>query len=112
MLLKNFSGLSVREKGSIKLIENHLGIRPDFVLDPTLLIDKKYYLDIIKNYKSNISIRDNYIFLYSVTNLQSVTSFFNKLIKENQYKIFWVKDNIKDFIYGIYYHKNHYYFLS
>ena len=105
MLLKNFSGLSVREKGSIKLIENHLGIRPDFVLDPTLLIDKKYYLDIIKNYKSNISIRDNYIFLYSVTNLQSVTSFFNKLIKENQYKIFWVKDNIKDFIYGIYYSK-------
>ncbi len=36
-LLKNFTGISVREKGSIKLIKKHLGITPEFVLDPTLL---------------------------------------------------------------------------
>ena len=42
MILKNFTGISVREKGSIKLIEHHLGFKPTFVLDPTLLIYKKY----------------------------------------------------------------------
>ena len=41
LLLKNFTGISVREKNSIKLIKNHLGIEPIFVIDPTLLIEKK-----------------------------------------------------------------------
>ena len=41
-LLKNFTGVSVRENGTIKLVENHLNITPTLVIDPTLLIDKKY----------------------------------------------------------------------
>ena len=41
LLLKNFTGISIREKDSIKLIKNHLGIEPIFVIDPTLLIEKK-----------------------------------------------------------------------
>ena len=44
-LIKNFTGLSVREKNSIKLIKKHLGIKPEFVLDPTLL--KWFILDFI-----------------------------------------------------------------
>ena len=39
-LLKTFSAISVREEGAIKLIKQHLGIKPELVLDPTLLIDK------------------------------------------------------------------------
>ena len=46
-LLKKFSGISVREKGAIKIAKKHLGIRPEFVLDPILIIKKKYYLDLI-----------------------------------------------------------------
>ena len=41
-LLKNFTGISIREKGSINKIERHLDIKPTFVLDPTFLVDKKY----------------------------------------------------------------------
>ena len=37
MLLKDFTGISVRDKMAIKLIEKNLGFKPDFVLDPTLL---------------------------------------------------------------------------
>ena len=62
ILLKSFNGISVREKGSIKLIERHLGIKPLLVLDPTLLIDKKYYLNLIINYNGNISTKNEYIF--------------------------------------------------
>ena len=36
-LLKNFTGISLREKDSIKEVENNLGIKPVFVLDPTFL---------------------------------------------------------------------------
>ena len=65
-LLNNFHGISIREEGSIKLIEKHLGITPSLVLDPTLLIDKKYYLDIIRNYKNKTNMKKKYIFIYSV----------------------------------------------
>ena len=41
-LLKNFKGISIREQGSLDLIKKHFGIIPEIVLDPTLLIDKKY----------------------------------------------------------------------
>ena len=37
-LLKNFTGISLREKDSINEVENNLGIKPVFVLDPTFLI--------------------------------------------------------------------------
>ena len=66
-LLRNFTGISVREKGSIELIEKHLGIKSLFVLDPTLLIDKKYYLNLIKNFKPNINEKEKYIFIYLIS---------------------------------------------
>ena len=61
-LLQNFTGVSVREKGSINLVNKHLQIKPLFVLDPTLLIDKKYYLNLINNYKKKSN--QNYLFVY------------------------------------------------
>ena len=105
ILLKNFSGISVREKGSINLIENYLGIRPNFVLDPTLLIDKKYYLCLIKNYNGNISSNNDYIFFYTITKVYNLTKLINKITEQKKYKIFSTKYDIKDFIYGIYYSK-------
>ena len=48
-LLKNFSGISFREDGTLKLLEDHLGLKSEFVLDPTLLLDKQYYLNEIQN---------------------------------------------------------------
>ena len=61
-LLKNFTGLSVREISDVELIKKHLGFKVQFVLDPTLLIDKKYYLKLIKNFKSDIINQVNNIF--------------------------------------------------
>ena len=104
-LLKNFNGISVREKGSIHLIKEHLGITPYFVLDPTLLIDKQYYLNLIKNYKPKICINESYIFVYTVSKFKKLKSFLDKIKKINKYKIYWVKYNVKDFLYGIYYSK-------
>ena len=105
-LLKNFSGISVREKGSVKLIKKHLGFRPTFVLDPTLLIGKKYYLKLINNYKNDISIDNSFIFIYKVTKLEILQKFINKIREKYNNKIyminFYVENQIRKFIYGIY----------
>ena len=67
-LLPNFTGLSFREKGMIKLVEKHfnLAVKPVIVLDPTLLIDKNYYLNEIQNYKRDFNFNEKYIFVYQL----------------------------------------------
>lgn len=104
--LKSFSGISVREKGSIKLIEKHLGFKPIFVLDPTLLIDKKYYLELIKNYKPKENINEKYIFTYIFKNEKNTQKFINYASQYLGFKIYNVnmkdKNAVEKFIYGIY----------
>jgi hypothetical protein len=63
-LLKKFSGVSVREIGAIEKVKKHLGIHPEYVLDPTLIIDKKYYLDLIKDFKFNF--KEKYLCVYQL----------------------------------------------
>ena len=79
--LKKFSGISVREKDSIYLIKKHLGINTELVLDPTFLIDKKYYLDIIKNFKGNRLKNKRYIFSYVISNSQLTKSLMRNASK-------------------------------
>ena len=104
-LLNKFKGISVREKGSIKLIKEHLGITPIYVLDPTLLINKKYYLNLIKSYKGKIKIDKKYIFNYSIRKDINIINFINLLRNYTNYKLYnWYLKNsskIEDFIYGI-----------
>ena len=103
--LKNFTDISVREKGSVNLVKKHLGITPEFVLDPTLLIDKKYYLNIISNYKKNINIKTNFILTYIFLKEKNTKKFIKNASKQLGYKIFIVKKNDEDaiekFIYGM-----------
>ena len=105
LLLKNFTGVSVREKGSIKLIEKHIGIKPKLVLDPTLLINKNYYLNLIKNYKSNINITEAYIFSYIISSDKKIKNYIQRACAQLKYKYYPVKskekNSIEKFIYGI-----------
>lgn len=103
VLIKQFKNISVREQGSINLIKKHLKIEPEFVLDPTLLIDKKYYINIIRNYSSNIYINDNYIFAYIITVEKNMDNFINRASKKLNYKVYnMTLDNqstVEEFIY-------------
>ena len=47
-LLKKFIGLSVREKNAVEILQKNFGINSIHVLDPTLLLDKNNYLELIK----------------------------------------------------------------
>lgn len=50
-LIKHFDAVSVREPSAINLCKDHFGITPKQVLDPTLLLDKDEYIDLIKDTK-------------------------------------------------------------
>ena len=47
-LIKKFSAVSVREKSSVKLVEDNLGVDAKWVLDPTMLLTKDDYLEVCK----------------------------------------------------------------
>ena len=107
-LLKNFSGISVREKGLSTLIKKHLGIKAYYVLDPTLLIDKKYYLKIIEKYRYFPNLNENFILTYKIKHIKvkkKMNSFINKAKKELNIKIYNVDRHenqyIEKFIYRI-----------
>lgn len=86
-LLTKFSGISVREKGLIKLVEKHLGVHPEFVLDPTLLIDKKYYLELIKDFKANLKYNEKYLCVYQLDKNVLIEKLIREISKKYNYKI-------------------------
>ena len=103
-LLKTFSGISVREEGAIKLIKQHLGIKPELVLDPTLLIDKKYYLDIIKDFKDEKPKQKKFIFIYCVEFSKYIINVMKKAKSFFNYETYYMDLNnctIQNFLYYI-----------
>lgn len=104
-LLKKFNGISVREKALVKLTYIHLGIKPLLVLDPTFLINKKYYLDIIKNYKRNFNFKEKYLYVYQLDENFIINEFIEEAKKKLKYKIFksnqFEKFSVENFLFGI-----------
>ena len=109
-LINDFTGISVREDNLVKMITSHLGFKSEIVLDPTLLIDKKYYLDLIKEYKSNIidkSNNGNFIFAYILTKKQMYLfeNYFHEVERKLNTKIFnitiYTENQVEEFLYGI-----------
>ena len=107
-LLQNFIGLSVRERSAMKLIKNHLRFKSQFVLDPTFLINETKYLDLIKNYKSEIinqTINNSFIFAYVLTNSSYIENYLLEVENELKINIFRLKisnnNQVEEFLYGI-----------
>ena len=102
-LIANFSDISVREEGAVKLIEEHFGRTPTFVLDPTLLIDKEYYLNIIKDYKGSRIMNKKYIFVYTISNPIEVFEAVKKASLILNYEAYYLRLNnqttIENFLY-------------
>lgn len=54
-LIQKFDAVSVREKQAVDLIKNQLSGEAVFVLDPTLLLDKEDYLEVINAHQPALS---------------------------------------------------------
>lgn len=49
-LAKSFQGISVREKQLVELCASKIGITPLWVIDPTMLLDPKDYMDVVSSH--------------------------------------------------------------
>lgn len=58
--LSNFHSISVREENAVKILEDNVFIKSEWVVDPTLLFTKDDYNDII----SERLVQEKYIFIY------------------------------------------------
>ena len=104
-LLKNFTGISFREIGTERMAEEHLGIKAVFVLDPTFLLDKSYYLDLIKNYKRDFDFNKKYIMIYQLDNNIKIRKFINDAINKLNFTIYEVSHQdeyyVENFIFAM-----------
>lgn len=50
-LIKKFQAISVREESGVKLCNDMFGVEAKHVLDPTMLLNKEDYLELIKDYR-------------------------------------------------------------
>lgn len=50
-LIKKFQAISVREESGVKLCKDMFGVEAKHVLDPTMLLNKEDYLELIKDYR-------------------------------------------------------------
>lgn len=50
-LVKLFDGVSVREKSAVNLCQKYLECKSEFVLDPTMLLEKEDYIHLVENEK-------------------------------------------------------------
>lgn len=62
-LLRKFAGVSVREKATQDMCEKYFGIKPELLIDPTMLIDKEDYMKIISS-KPRLYEENNVVFSY------------------------------------------------
>ena len=97
-LVKQFSGISVREYSSIEIIKRNLGIKPYFVLDPTLLLNKFDYLKILVNYNSDIDINENYLVVYILDNSTLIQDFVENIGKKLNYRILYISSKGENYI--------------
>lgn len=75
---KKFKKITVREDAAASFIEQSVGVRPEIVLDPTLILDSTEWNSLIKGYKP---IQGEYIAFYSVLSSKEVIDYVETLSK-------------------------------
>lgn len=101
-LLSQFKSVSVREESAVCLLKNNLNYKPIQVCDPTLLLEKEDYLNLLNEYSCNTENGGSGIFCYildpndsrmsnfkNISNLTGLDTYqmmpkaFDKYYKEN-----------------------------
>lgn len=63
--LKSYTAISVREQKAVDIIRHNINRDAELVLDPTLLLDKQYWMNFAR--KSDVIDDDGYILVYVLT---------------------------------------------
>lgn len=91
--LENLDNISVREIQGKKLIEDLVNKQVEVVLDPTLLLEKKDYMNLIEKPKKCYD--KDYILLYKMSDTPTLMKFARKLAKMTKCKIIYLNHSYK-----------------
>lgn len=80
--IRDFNALSIREKNGAKWLKELTGIDVDILIDPTLLLEKEDYEEILDK---DITIPEKYIFFYSPGFNNDICKFIKKI--SEKYKL-------------------------
>lgn len=80
-LAKSFNAISVREDSAVDLCQSYLDVRAEHVLDPTLLLSRQDYIDMIE--KANVSPNSGKLFAYILDKTSGKTAFVNRVAEKS-----------------------------
>lgn len=75
-LLSQFCAVSVREKSAVLICKERFGVQAEHVLDPTMLLSKKDYIDLFK--QSNTPKSEGTLAVYVLDDNQQIDDFIKK----------------------------------
>ncbi|NBN70025.1 polysaccharide pyruvyl transferase family protein [Proteus sp. G2618] len=88
--LKKFRKISVREKSGIKICQNTFGVDAVHVLDPTMVIDKNYYINLISS--NEYEKKEKELFAYILDNTNEKEEIVSNIAEIKQYSVKKVSD--------------------
>lgn len=89
--LEKFNHISVREEVGVRLVKELANKKSEVVLDPTLLLSKQQWKEII----SDKSIIDRkYVLVYLIAETKEILSLAKKIAKEADAEVVYINDNI------------------
>lgn len=94
-LAKKFDKISVREKSSISLCIQNLKVKPDFVLDPTLLLDRRDYEKLIS---CSYNKESNLLFCYILDRTVEINNFIARISVEKKLTPFFMSAHTQKMI--------------
>lgn len=78
-LVELFDAISVREESGVDLCETYFNRKAEYVLDPTMLLDKEDYEELVK--KENEPISSGNLFTYILDESEEKTNIINQVAK-------------------------------
>lgn len=78
-LIAKFDAISVRESAGIQLCRKYLGTEAQLVLDPTLLLEKQDYIDLIKNKLGSLKSPTQEVFNYILDDNEAKVEVVNQV---------------------------------
>lgn len=87
-LANKFDALSVREDSGVRIVKEHWGLRADQHVDPTLLLDRQDYVNLVSEDITNIFDSKGELFLYMLDNNNLKKDIIRKIAQTLELKLF------------------------
>ena len=84
--IKDFESISVREQIGVDIVSELTGRQAEWVLDPSLLLDKEDYLKLAQSHRKR-PCKQKYVLLYMRENSPELTAFAEKIAMQSNLKL-------------------------